>query len=233
MKSYANFEGISPYLNKLGRFQPLGREEEIILAKKAKKGDKNAYERLANSHLALVVSVAKKYARRGAGVDDLVQEGNVGLLKAIDHFDPKKGTRLSTYAVWWIQAYIKRYLQNNRSQVRGGDDEREILSDFWLDSLIEKDSNITFQDKLVDENADTEQAYYKEEKARNVRAALHRVKKRLGSLSWDILQDRLTQESPLSLEEIGKRWGVSRERVRQVEKKTISFLSRYLEAQAA
>ena len=76
---------------------------------------------LARSNLPFVVAIAKKYANRGARLDDLIQEGNVGLMKAIEHFDAKKNVRFATYAVWWIRAYITRYLKDNRSQVRGGE----------------------------------------------------------------------------------------------------------------
>ena len=85
-----------------------------------------------------MVAVAKKFAHRGARLDDLVQEGNVGLMKAIEHFDPKKNVRFATYAVWWIRAYITRYLKDNRSQVRGGESERGSMVDFSLDTAIDE-----------------------------------------------------------------------------------------------
>ncbi len=233
MRRPARFEGMSSYLNGLSKYRQLTREGEVELAKKARKGDPKAREMLATCNLALVISVAKKFADRGARVDDLVQEGNIGLLKAIEHYDPNKGTRFATYAVWWIRAYIQRYLQDNRSQVRGGEGQRASMHDLSLDVTLDEDGEISHLDRLVDENADPEGDYLGDEHDRNVRLALARVRKRLGDLGWDILQERLTQDSPRTLEEIGKRWGVSRERVRQVEMKTKTFLARYLEPLAA
>jgi RNA polymerase primary sigma factor len=224
---------MAPYLSHLGRHRQLTREEEVALADRIRRGDQEAKDLLALSNLALVVSVAKKYTDRGGRTDDLVQEGNIGLLKAIDHYDPRKGTRFATYAVWWIRAYIQRFLQENRSQVRGGEAHRAGMTDLSLDITVDEDGEVSHLDRLVDEKANPEADYLTSENARNVRVALQRVKKRIGDLGWDILQERLTQDTPRTLEEIGKRWGVSRERVRQVEMKTKVFLARYLEPIAA
>ncbi len=229
MRRSARFEGMSSYLNSLGRYRQLTREDEVSLATRARKGDARAKDILATSNLALVISVAKKFSDRGARVDDLVQEGNIGLLKAIEHYDPKKGTRFATYAVWWIRAYIQRYLQDNRGQVRGGEGQRASMSDLSLDVTIDQEGETSHLDRLVDEKANPERDYLTTEHDRDVRAALNKVRRRLGDLGWDILQARLTQDSPRTLEEIGKRWGVSRERVRQVELQTKRFLRGYLQ----
>jgi RNA polymerase primary sigma factor len=90
-------EGLSQYLRQLGGHQQLTREQEYELARRARKGDESARQTLATSNLAFVVAVAKKFANRGARLDDLIQEGNVGLMKAIEHFDPKKNVRFATY----------------------------------------------------------------------------------------------------------------------------------------
>src|SRR5262249_44100042 len=123
MASAARSESLSSYLRQIGGRPQLTREQEYELARRARKGDSSARDTLALSNLPFVVAVAKKFAHRGARLDDLVQEGNVGLMKAIEHFDPKKNVRFATYAVWWIRAYITRYLKDNRSQVRGGESE--------------------------------------------------------------------------------------------------------------
>jgi len=220
--------GISTYLRQLGGHQQLTREQEYELAGLARKGDEQARQLLARSNLAFVVSVAEKFANRGARLDDLVQEGNVGLMKAIEHFDPKKNVRFATYAVWWIRAYITRYLKDNRSQVRGGEAERRSMVDFSLDASIDEEGETTFLDRLEDGAPDPQEVFLGREQDEDVREALERVKKRIGDLGWDILQERLTQDKPRTLEELGRRWGVSRERVRQVELKTKNFLARYL-----
>ena len=233
MRRSARFEGMASYLGSLSKYRQLTREDEVRLARQARKGDERAKDTLATSNLALVISVAKKFADRGARIEDLVQEGNIGLLKAIEHYDPRKGTRFATYAVWWIRAYIQRFLQDNRSQVRGGEGQRASMSDLSLDMTIDDEGEVSHLERLVDEKANPENDYLTDEHDRDVREALQRVRKRLGDLGWDILQERLTQDSPRTLEEIGKRWGVSRERVRQVEMKTKVFLARYLEPVAA
>jgi RNA polymerase primary sigma factor len=208
----------------------LTREQEYELAYRARKGDARARETLATSNLAFVVAVAKKFAHRGARLDDLIQEGNVGLMKAIEHFDPKKQVRFATYAVWWIRAYITRYLKDNRSQVRGGESERISMSDFSLDTAIDDDGDTTFLDRIEDGGRGPQDEVMLREQDADVQAALQRVRKRIGDLGWDIVQERLTQDQPRTLEELGARWGVSRERVRQVELKTKHFLARYLGA---
>ena len=223
-------ENISPYLRQRGSRPQLTREQEYALARRAHKGDERARETLAECNLAFVVSVAKKFAHRGARLDDLVQEGNVGLMKAIEHFDPKKNVRFATYAVWWIRAYITRYLKDNRSQVRGGESERGSMVDFSLDVTIDEDGETTFLERLEEPSAGPQDTFIGKEQDEEVQAALAKVKKRIGDLGWDIVQERLTQDKPRTLEELGQRWGVSRERVRQVELKTKHFLARYLSA---
>ena len=223
-------EGLSHYMRSMGGHKQLTREEEYELSKRARKGDEAARTQLARSNLPFVVAVAKKFANRGARLDDLVQEGNVGLMKAIEHYDSKKNVRFATYAVWWIRAYITRYLKDNRSQVRGGQGERGAMVDFSLDTPIDDESESTYVDSLEDTGQGQELSYLRSEQDAAVAQALTKVKKRIGDLGWDILQERLTQDKPRTLEELGARWGVSRERVRLVELKTKDFLARYLEA---
>ncbi len=225
-------EGLSHYLRNLGGHKQLTREEEYELSRRARKGDDEARRVLAVSNLPFVVAVAKKYASRGARLDDLVQEGNVGLMKAIEHFDAKKNVRFATYAVWWIRAYITRYLKDNRSHVRGGEHERISMSDLSLDTPVDEESDSTWLDRLEDAAPTPDSSYLSTERDEEVSVALQRVRRRLGDLGWDILQERLTQDKPRTLEELGARWGVSRERVRQVELKTKTFLARYLEQHA-
>ncbi|MFO0597638.1 MAG: sigma-70 family RNA polymerase sigma factor [Myxococcaceae bacterium] len=221
-------DGLSSYLRGMGGHKQLTREEEYELSRRAKKGDESARRTLATSNLPFVVAVARKFASRGARLDDLIQEGNVGLMKAIEHFDPKKNVRFATYAVWWIRAYITRYLKDNRSQVRGGEHERMSMADFSLDAPLDDESDSSYLDRLEDAAPTPDMSFLSLERDEEVSVALQRVKRRLGDLGWDILQERLTQDKPRTLEELGQRWGVSRERVRQVELKTKSFLQRYL-----
>jgi RNA polymerase primary sigma factor len=130
---------------------------------------------------------------------------------------------------------VTRYLKDNRSQVRGGEKERAGMRDLSLDATIgsDEDGDTSHLDRLVGESPGAEDEFLRGEHDQEVRVALSQVKKRIGDLGWDILQERLSQDEPKTLEEIGKRWGVSRERVRQVELKTKHFLSRYLSPIAA
>lgn len=231
--SHSPFEGMSAYLAGMGRYNQLTREMERVLARRIRRGDRRARQQLIQSNLPLVVSVAKKYASSVARLDDLIQEGNIGLLKATERYDPRKGTRFATYAVWWIRAYIQRYIKDNRSQVRGGEAARGPMSDLSLDVSVDDDGEVTHLDRLVESTPGPEDRYLSTEHDREVRTAVHRVRKRLGDVGWDILQERLSRDSPQTLEEIGKRWGISRERVRQLELRAKTFLAHYLSALAA
>jgi RNA polymerase primary sigma factor len=222
-------ESIQGYLKHLKRHKQLTREEEYELSRQARSGVDRARDELARRNLKFVVAVARKYAGRGgARLDDLVQEGNVGLMKAIEHFDSRKNVRFATYAVWWIRAYITRSLKDNRSQVKGGESERISMQDFSLDTPVGDDDDTTFLERLEGAVENPEVEFLSQERNEEVSTALEKVKKRIGEMGWDILKERLTQDDPRTLEELGARWGVSRERVRQVELKTKHFLARYL-----
>jgi len=229
MRDRSEFDDLAPLIKLIRAHPPFDRETELVVTRKARKGDKRAQEKLVVHNLSLVISVARKFMGRGVRLEDLVQEGNYGLLKAIEHFDPEKGNRFSTYAVWWIRAYVTRSLKDGPSAVRrtmpnGGLPPRDIS----LEETLDADGESTHLDRLPDEGPTPDVQLMREEERAQVRDALTKVRKRIGELGWDILSDRLTQDEPRTLEELGKEWGLSRERVRQVEKSTRTFLSRYL-----
>jgi RNA polymerase primary sigma factor len=226
--STREFDELSHYFRAVRNHPPLAREEEHVLALRAARGDASAKQKLVRHNLALVVAVARKQRRGTVRLDDLVQEGNVGLMRAVEKFDPHAGTRFSTYAVWWIRAYVGKHLKEARSTVRPRSGE-VARTDVSLDDAIGEDGDVTHLELLEDNGVGPEGCYLSDESDRVVRDALAKVRKRIGVLGWDILHDRLQQDSPKTLEEIGKRWGVSRERVRQVEVKTRRFLNGYLE----
>jgi RNA polymerase primary sigma factor len=165
---------------------------------------------LVAAHRPLVISMAKRHGGRGAWLDDLIQEGSVGLIKAAQHFDPQKGTRFGTYAKWWIRAYINRCPPDGTGRtVREGGDVS------WLE-------------RLADESVDLEREYEGRERDRDVHAVLQRLRKRLGGLGWDIVHARLCKDPPETLDEIARRWSLSRERVRQIEFRTKQLLASHL-----
>src|SRR5438270_8261764 len=110
--------GLKRYLQEIGQFPLLTPEQEVELAGKIKKGDGAARERMINANLRLVVTIARDYANFGLPLLDLIPEGNIGLIKAVERFDPAKGAKLSTYAMWWIKQSIKRALANQSKTIR-------------------------------------------------------------------------------------------------------------------
>ena len=227
-RSSKEFEELAPYLKAVRDYPPLTRDDEHTLAIRARKGDVTAKQKLVRHNLAFVVAIARKQRRGTVRLDDLIQEGNVGLMRAVEKFDPHAGTRFSTYAVWWIRAYIGKYLKEARSTVRP-QSGTVAQPDLSLDSAIDEEGDATHLERIEDDGPGPEDTYLTEEGNREVRDALGKVRKRIGELGWDIVHNRLEQDQPRTLEEIGKRWGVSRERVRQVELKTKQFLHRYLQ----
>lgn len=219
---------LAAYLRAARQFPPLARGEEHAVALRARKGDLKARQKLVQHSLAYVVMFALKQRRGSVRLDDLVQEGNLGLMRAAEKFDPQAGTRFLTYATWWIRAYIGRYLQGARSSVRprGG---TVAQSDFSLDSPIGEDEDAHYLERIEDEGPGPEDTCLSAEGDRAVRDALNEVRKGIGELGWEIVHNRLQQDSPKTLEEIGNRWGISRERVRQVEVQTKQLLHRHLE----
>jgi RNA polymerase primary sigma factor len=228
-RSMGELEGLAPYLREIRGGTPVTREEERELALRARRGDTSARDELVRRHLGLVVSVARRQRRGSLRLEELVQEGNLGLLRAIEKFDPDAGTRFATYAVWWIRAYVWKYLKQARSTVRPRSGE-VALSDVSLDGPIDEEGDGSFLDRVEDDGPGPDTAYGTAERDRQLRDRLAKVRGRVGELGWDIIHTRLQQDPPDTLETIGKRWGVSRERVRQVELSTKRFLRGYLEA---
>jgi RNA polymerase primary sigma factor len=209
-------DDLRPYLQAIRAHPPLDRAEEHAVALRARAGDRVAAQKLARHNLAFVVAIARRQRRGAVRLDDLIQEGNVGLMKAVEKFDPHAGTRFSTYAVWWIRAYVGKYLKEARSSVRpiSGTAAQTDLS---LDVTVDEEGEITHLDRIEDEGPGPEERFLSAENDRGVRVTLSKQRKRIGELGWDIVHSRLEQDEPVTLEELGKRWGVSRERVRQVE----------------
>lgn len=223
-----DFERLSTYLKSLRGLSPNSREEEHRLAVRARAGDVVARQRLVQGALAFVVSIAGRQSLGTLALEDVIQEGNLGLMRAAEKFDPDAGTRFSTYAAWWIRAYIGKYLKEARSSVRPRSGEVAV-SDLSLDVVVDEENDTTRLDRLEDERVSPEEAYLAVEAQSEVKSAIGGVRKRVGELGWQIIRDRLQGDQRLTLEAIGKVWGLSRERVRQVELQTKKILARRLE----
>ena len=227
-KTAAELEALGAYLEAAQAYAPLSREEERELGIRARAGDAAARDELVRRHLPLVIGFARKQARGSLRLEELVQEGNIGLLHAVEKFDPNAGTRFSTYAVWWIRAYVWKYLKLARSSVRpkSGTVAREDLS---LDHPIDAEGESTYLDHLEDDAPSPHARYVRAQDDALLRQRLAQARGRIGELGWDIIHSRLKQDPPETLEQIGRRWNLSRERVRQVELQTKRFLKEYLQ----
>jgi RNA polymerase sigma-32 factor len=272
------YDPLQRYLQEIRRYPLLTREEEHDLAVHYQRdADIQAAYKLVTGNLRLVVMIAREYQRSFRSLLDLIQEGNIGLMEAVKNFDPYRGVRFPSYAVWWIRAYIIRYVMNNWRMVKLGTTqaqrklffnlqkekdrieaegfiagpkllaerldvkEREIVemeqrlggSDLSVDMPLADGENTTLLDTLKsgaataeDQVADAEYRAAVGEKIREFGETL-RDKDRL------IFEQRLLAEEPLTLQEIGDRYGISRERVRQIESRVKRRLKDYLEHEFA
>ena len=265
MASEDSDTGIKIYLREIGRIQLLTPQEEIDLAARIKKGDREARAMMIKANLRLVVKIAHDYVNLGLPMLDLVSEGNIGLMKAVERFDPAKGGKLSTYAAWWIKQSIKRALANQSKTIRlpvhlvdkiskmhrvalrmseelgrePTDDEvaeeiglsRSKVSQLKtaatrpasLDAPIGDDDSIEFGAIVGDEDAQTPFELLRD---KNLRDELRDLLKVLDDREYTIIFQRfgLDGGKPKTLEEVGKTFGVTRERIRQIQNIAVAKL---------
>ena len=258
--------GLTRYLEEIRRFPMLEPQEEYMLAKSWREhGDRDAAHRLVTSHLRLVAKIAMGYRGYGLPISEVISEGNVGLMQAVKRFEPDKGFRLATYAMWWIKAAIQEYILRSWSLVKMGttanqkklffnlrkaksrisaleegdlrpdqvqliakrlgvteqdviDMNRRLGGDVSLNSPIREEGDSgEWQDWLVDESASQESRLAESEEADNRRKALGEALTVLNERERRILEARRLVDEPITLEELADEFGVSRERVRQIE----------------
>jgi RNA polymerase sigma-32 factor len=258
------------YISEINRFPVLSAEEEFKLAVRFKKyNDVEAAEKLVVSNLRFVVKIAHEYRNYGVKLSDLIQEGNIGLMHAVKKFDPYKGYRIISYAVWWIRAYIQNYIIKTWSLVKIGTTQAqrklffklsqakkrlETLSqknpefgeiaeslgvkeheieemdlrlshrDLSLDAYISDEGETSHIDYLTYKGEDQEMALIKKEEMdlvkRNIAGALTNLNERESY----IVKHRIMTDNPITLQEIGSKYNITRERARQIEKQALKKL---------
>lgn len=264
------------YMNEVKRYPLLTPEQELQLAQKMLDGDLNAAKALVSANLRLVVKIAFEYRTLYTNVLDLIQEGNIGLMKAVSKFDPTRGAKLSYYASWWIRSYILKYLLDNFRLVKVGTTqaqkklfyhlmrekqrieaqgllaapklladrlnvkEQEVVemeqrlssrgAELPLDAPVNAgdESKTSFIDLLGDESESIDNQLSRAQWIQLIREKLPAFEKTLGEKEAQVLQERILTDEPKTLQDIANTYGISRERVRQIEAKLIEKLRDHL-----
>ncbi|MBC8069588.1 MAG: RNA polymerase factor sigma-32 [Deltaproteobacteria bacterium] len=274
----ARRDPLAAYMAEVRRYPLISREVEHDLAVQwIENGDREAGRKLVTSNLRLVVKIAHEYRRAYQNLLDLVQEGNVGLVKAVQKFDPYRGVKLSTYSGWWIRAYILKYILNNWRLVKIGTTQnqrklffnlrkqtdaliaagvdptperiaaeldvspKEVVEmerrmsapDLSLDAPLgaEDGDGRTRLDLIEDDHANAEDRVDAAEFKDLLQEKLRRFGADLQGRELEIFRDRLMNDEPITLQELGDRWQVSRERARQIEKRLVIRLREYLQGE--
>jgi RNA polymerase sigma-32 factor len=274
--------GLSRYLTEIRKFPMLAKDEEFMLAKRWQEHeDPEAAHRLVTSHLRLVAKIAMGYRGYGLPIGEVISEGNVGLMQAVKKFDPDKGFRLATYAMWWIRASIQEYILRSWSLVKMGTTaaqkklffnlrkakseisaleegdlrpeqvshiatrlgvtNEDVISmnrrlagpDASLNAPLRSDSESEWQDWLADDAAVSQETQVAEDEERSIRMGLlQEAMQELTDRERHILTERRLKDEPTTLEELATQYGVSRERVRQIEVRAFEKLQKAMRAAA-
>ena len=274
--------GLSRYLEEIRRFPMLEPQNEYMLAKRWREhGDRDAAHKLVTSHLRLVAKIAMGYRGYGLPISEVISEGNVGLMQAVKRFEPEKGFRLATYAMWWIKAAIQEYILRSWSLVKMGttanqkklffnlrkakskisaleegdlrpdqvkliakrlgvteqdvvDMNRRLGGDVSLNAPIREDGDSgEWQDWLVDDVSDQETRLAESEELDNRRKALGDALSVLNDRERRIFEARRLADDPITLEDLAAEFGVSRERVRQIEVRAFEKVQRAVKSRIA
>jgi RNA polymerase sigma-32 factor len=275
--SLVPFDPLSRYLAEIRRFPLLTREEETVIAKRyAQFHHADDAYRLVTANLRLVVKIANEFARATRNLLDLIQEGNIGLMEAVKHFNPEVGIRFPSYAVWWVRAYIYRYLINNWRLVKIGTtqaqrklffnlrkeserleaegfsaqpkllaqrmgvkesevremQERMSQSEVSLDQPASAEDDTTLIDALPDTSYNPEEVAARAEWRDFAHEKVEEFAGTLEGKELEIFRSRLLSEDPPTLQEVGGRFGISRERVRQIESRLKRRFKAFLNLEA-
>ena len=276
LPAISNEAGLSAYLTQIKKFPMLDAEEEYMLAKNWRStGNLKSAEKLVTSHLRLVAKIAMGYKGYGLPLNEMISEGNIGLMQAVKKFEPEKGFRLATYAMWWIKASIQEYILRSWSLVKIGtttaqkklffnlkkiknqiapksegdlrkDDvkniaktlavsEEEVVSmnrrlsgkEQSLNSPIGEDGD-EWQDWVVDNQMDQELKFAQQEEIEQRKDLLKNSIKILNDREKEILHARRLSDDPSTLEDLSKKFKISRERIRQIENKAFEKLQKHM-----
>ena len=271
--------GLSHYLSEIRKFPMLEPQQEYMLAKRWREhDDRDAAHQLVTSHLRLVAKIAMGYRGYGLPISEVVSEGNVGLMQAVKRFEPEKGFRLATYAMWWIKASIQEYILRSWSLVKmgttanqkklffnlrkaknkiGAIEEGDLTNehvatlsdqlgvsaqevtemnrrlsgpDSSLNAPLRSDSESEWQDWLADDTLDQETRMADREELGDRHSLLTGALGELTERERDIIQARRLQDEPATLEELSQKYGISRERVRQIEVRAFEKLQRQMKS---
>ena len=275
-------QSLNRYLSEIRKFPLLQPEQEYMLAKRFQEhGDTDAAAQLVTSHLRLVAKIAMGYRGYGLPTSELISEGNIGLMQGVKKFEPDRGFRLATYAMWWIRASIQEYILRSWSLVKMGTTaaqkklffnlrrlkgqmqaiedgdlqpeqvakiarmlavpEQDVVSmnrrlaapDNSLNAPVRADSEGEWQDWLVDESDSQESALADREELSGRKALLSGALKTLNERERHILIERRLKDNPTTLEDLSQQYGISRERVRQIEVRAFEKLQKAMKTQVA
>ena len=249
---------LTAYRQAISRYPQLGADEERELAKRYRAGDRRAGDRLIQACLPFVLMIAREYRCWGVPMEDVVQQGNLGLLKAATRFDPERECRLVTYAAYWVRAAIREHVVRSyrmvrlgttkgerralRAYRRTGEAIPEVLAemsglrveavDRLIPLLVAGDtsvdqpnrSGVAPLDRIASSEPTPEDRAMTDETRAKTRSALEAFLRELPARERAILRSRLLSDDPVTLERLGKRFGISKERVRQLEERTIAKL---------
>ena len=265
------------YLQEIKKFPMLSKEEEYMLAKRYKEyGDTKAAHKLVTSHLRLVAKIAMGFRGYGLPLVDLISEGNVGIMLAVKKFDPEKGFRLATYAMWWIKAQIQEYVLHSWSLVKIGttaaqkklffnlkkiknqlkefnegnispenvreisrkldvkeneviDMNNRLFNDQSLNAKLNNDTENEWQDLLEDKHESHDIKLEEQNQLDHRRKILQNAMSVLNEREKKIFSERRLIENPKKLEELSKKYKISRERIRQIEEKAFEKISKFIQ----
>jgi len=230
MDKIYDYQELQIYRKNIMQYSILGHDQEYELAKRYQNGDQDAGKQIIHANLRFVVKVSRKYFNTGHSCLEIIQEGNLGLIKALTRFDPDRGIPFIYYAVWWVEATIKSFIHKSGKVHTGSLGHAKDL--YSLDESIGNDDND--KNRWVDylpDDTDLEKLYYDRERSRYISSLFHHCFTYLSRREAFIIIQRFYADPPITLTKIAMQLGVSKERVRQLQIRSMEKLKQVLEDQ--